>query len=256
MYVELSLDATKYTKAQKEILAGAEKNSADINKVFKTVGTQSDQMYNAMRANIENALTAIRKSHLSSADEIRRAQESAAQKIAQINSKQFGEQKSLLEQAKTHWVGLSVAVAAAGVAMNRAMVYMEQGAKALQQESSFKIVAEQSGVMADTLIANMKRLTKETIDDSDLMQKSVKLMLAGFNAGQIERFSAQAVTASRIAGVSVSEAFDQLGDAIANRTPRAMVRLGAVTKEQMKIVEAAVSAGADSMTLYELAMAN
>lgn len=256
MYVELSLDATKYTKGQKEILAGAEKNSADINKIFKTVGTQSDQMYNAMRSNIENALTAIKKSHLSSADEIRRAHEASAAKITAINKQQFGDQQTLLEKAKAHWIGLSVAVAAAGVAMNKAMAYMEQGAKALQQESSFKIVAEQSGIMADSLIANMKRATKETVDDSDLMQKATKLMLAGFDAGQIERFSAQTVTASRIAGVSVSEAFDALGDAIANRTPKAMVKLGAVTREQMKIVEAAIKAGADSTTLFELAMTN
>ena len=90
MYVELAMDATKYTKAQKDILAGAEKNSADINKVFKTVGTQSDAMYNAMRLNIQNALGAIKQSHLSSADEIRRAQESASAKITQINEQQFG----------------------------------------------------------------------------------------------------------------------------------------------------------------------
>jgi hypothetical protein len=256
MYVELTLDATKYTRAQKEILKGAQQNSADINRVFKTVGTQSDQMYNAMRANIENALTAIKKSHLSSADEIRRAQESAQQKITEINKKQFGEQASLIDRAKAQWVGLSVAAIAAYAAVQKAVTYMDQGAKALQQESSFKIVAEQSGIMADTLIGNMKRLTRETIDDSDLMQKATKLMLAGFDAGQIERFSAQAVTASRIAGVSVSEAFDALGDAIANRTPKAMVKLGAVTREQMKIVEAAIKAGADSTTLFELAMTN
>ena len=60
MYVELSLDATKYTKAQKEILAGAEKNSADINKAFKIVGTKSDEIYNAMRQNITNHLRPLR----------------------------------------------------------------------------------------------------------------------------------------------------------------------------------------------------
>jgi ElaB/YqjD/DUF883 family membrane-anchored ribosome-binding protein len=73
MFVELSLDATKYTAAQKDILKGAEQNSANINKVFATVGTKSDEMYNAMRKNIENANAAILRSTITSEDEKRRA---------------------------------------------------------------------------------------------------------------------------------------------------------------------------------------
>ena len=128
MYVELSLDATKYTKAQKEILAGAEKNSADINKAFKTVGTKTDEMYNAMRKNIQNHLDAIKKSHLSSHDEIRRAKESAAAKIKAIDEAQYGVQTGLIEKWKKNWLAATAAVTAAYFAVSRAWDIAEKAA--------------------------------------------------------------------------------------------------------------------------------
>jgi hypothetical protein len=110
MFVELDLDSTKYTKAQKEILAGAEQNSADINKAFKAVGTQSDIIYNAMRQNILNNLNAIKASHLTSADEIRRAQEGAAKQIKKIDDEQYGYTKTMADKTKEVWVAATDAI--------------------------------------------------------------------------------------------------------------------------------------------------
>jgi hypothetical protein len=256
MYVELSLDATKYTAAQKAILAGAQKNSADINKVFKTVGTQSDEMYNAMRQNIQNSLNAITVSHLTSSNEIRRATEAASIKIQSINEQQFGKHISLIDKLKKNWMAASAAAVGALAAISKAMDYMREGANALQVESAFEIMAEAAEVNSERMIENMKAATRETIDDSDLMQKAVKLMTLGYDPSQIERFSQVVITASQLAGTTAAEAYDQLGDAIANRMPKALVRMGAVTREQMKIVNEAIEAGADSTALYELAMAN
>jgi hypothetical protein len=121
MYVSLDLDATKYTKAQKAILKGAEKNSADINKVHKTVGITSDAMYDAMRKNVENALNAIKRSHISSKDEIVRAEKSAADKIKQINEQQHGKQVSLIQSLKNNWIAASAAAVAAYMAVKKAI---------------------------------------------------------------------------------------------------------------------------------------
>ncbi|MFH0972350.1 MAG: hypothetical protein V1835_07365, partial [Candidatus Micrarchaeota archaeon] len=255
-YVELTLDATKYTAAQKAILSGAEKNSADINRVFKTVGTQSDEMYNAMRKNIENALNAINRSSLSSGDERIRAAKAAADKITQINEQQFGKQTSFIDSLKQHWIAASAAIVAAWMLVNKAIAYMELGAKAQQVESSFKIMAEAAGVNSESMIASMKKATKETIDDSNMMQKAIKLLTLGYNPEQIERFSKVVITASQIAGTTAAQAYDELADAIANRMPKALVRMGAVTKEQMVIVNEAITSGASIIALYELAMAN
>ena len=110
MYVELTMDSTRYTKAQKAILEGAKQNSADINKVHKTVGITSDAMYDAMRKNVENALTAIKKSHVSSKNEIVRAEQAAAEKLKKIHTDQFGKQISLMESVKKNWLGIAAAI--------------------------------------------------------------------------------------------------------------------------------------------------
>ena len=165
-------------------------------------------------------------------------------------------QMGVVDQLQNHWVAAGAAIAAAWMTVNKAVEYMDAGAKALQIESSFRIMAESSAVNADKMIANMRSLTRQTIDDSDLMQKSIKLMTMGYDPAQIERFSSVVVTASQIVGQTVGETYDTLADAIATKMPRALVRMGAVTREQMKVVNAAVAAGASEMSLYELSMAN
>lgn len=157
---------------------------------------------------------------------------------------------------KTEWLAMTVAAGAAYMALSKAMAYMEQGAKALQAESSFKIMAEASGANADSMIANMRRATRETIDDSALMQKSIKLMTLGYDPTEIERFSGVVITASQIAGTTAVEAYDRLSDAIATRMPRALVQMGAVTKDQMKVVTDAIASGYTQSDLLALAVAN
>jgi hypothetical protein len=167
-----------------------------------------------------------------------------------------GSMNSGFDKLKQNWIAVSVAVVAFAAAMQKAIQYMELGAKALQVESSFKIMTDASGVAGKAMIDNMSAATRHTIDDSDLMAKAVKLMIMGYDSKQIERFSQNVVAASQIAGIGVNEAFEQMADAIANKMPRSLLKMGAVTKDQMKLVTAAVGEGVDEMALYNLAMAN
>ncbi|MEN6374594.1 MAG: hypothetical protein ABFD75_07425 [Smithella sp.] len=164
--------------------------------------------------------------------------------------------QSMTENLKSHWLAASAAIAAAGLVASKAMAYMQEGARAMQQESSFKIMADEAGVNAERLIGSMKAATKETIDDSAMMQKATKLMLAGYDPKQIEEFSNVAITASQYMGVDVSESFDRISDALASRMPKALVQAGAVTKTQMTVVQEAMKNGADQSDLMALAIAN
>jgi len=166
------------------------------------------------------------------------------------------ETQSITDVIKENWKGISAAVYALEKSVSQALQYMDEAAHAMQISSSFKIMADSAGVAADSLISNMKRATQETIADSELMQKAVKLMTLGYDPAQIERFSKVVVTASQIAGTSAAQAYDDLADAIATRMPRALIRMGAVTREQMQVVTAAIKNGASETSLYELAMAN
>ncbi len=255
-FAEISLDSTKLEQGLKRTNDALMSGSIKVEDAYKSLGIKSDQVFDMMRANATAAVDFIKNKTLSSTAEIARAQEAAAAKIKSINEQQYGHQTTMIEGLKKNWIAATAAVAVAVVAANKAMQYMEEGAKALAIESSFKIMADSSGVAADSMIVNMKRATKETIDDSQMMQKAIKLMTLGYNPEQIERFSKIVITASQIAGTSAAEAYDNLADAIANRAPKALIKMGGITKEQMKIVTAAIEAGADSMALFELAMAN
>ncbi|MFA5423035.1 MAG: hypothetical protein WC374_04190 [Phycisphaerae bacterium] len=163
---------------------------------------------------------------------------------------------SALNNLKSSYLEMTAKAATAYMAVVKAMDYMDKGAQALQVASSFEIMAESADANAERMIAKMKSATKETIDDSAMMQKAIKMMTLGYDPSQIERFSKVIITASQIAGTSSAEAYDRLADSISTRMPRALVQMGAATKSQMKVVTEAINAGIDETVLYELAMTN
>ena len=256
IFVELDLDASRYTKGQQKLLKDAQTTSLNIEQNFKNLGIKSAAEMDLLRAKIKNSFDMIANSSKATANDIIRAEEAKNAKLKALNDQQFGAQVSAMDKIKKNWIAASAAIAAAAVAIRQAMSYIDEAAKALQIESSFKIMADAAEVNSERMIASMKAATRETIDDSAMMQKAIKLMTLGYNPEQIERFSKVVITASQIAGTTASEAYDELADAIANRMPKALVRMGAATREQMGIVNAAIEAGADSIALYELAMAN
>jgi hypothetical protein len=256
IFVELSLDATKYTTAQQEILAAAEKNSANIQETFRRVGTESDKIYNAMRQSVQNSLEAIKKSHLTSAEEKIRAEKAAADRIKKIDEEQFGGRASLLDRMKDHWVATTAAVTAAWMTANKAMEWADIGAKAQQAEESFRIVAANTGANADKLLADLKRVSAGTVDESDIMQKAVKGMALGLEDNQIVKIMETARISARIAGKDVNDAYEDITDAIATKMPRALRRYGLVTTEEMEIVKKAMKDGVENVDLYTLAMLN
>lgn len=163
---------------------------------------------------------------------------------------------STFQSLKGTYLDFMAKATTAYLAARKAMEYMTQGAQAYQVTSSFRIMAESANVNAGKMISSMRAATKETIDDSDMMQKAIKMMTLCFNPAQIERFSKVVITASQVAGTTAGEAYERLADAISTRMPRSLIQMAAVTKDQMKIVQAAIDAGADSTYLFELAVAN
>lgn len=228
MYVELSLDATKYTKAQKEILAGAEKNSADINKAFKIVGTKTDEMYNAMRLNIQNHLDAIKKSHLSSNDEIRRAKETAAAKIKAIDEAQYGVQAGFIEKWKKNWLAATAAVTAAYFAVSRAWDIAEKAANFEQQKIGFANLAASYEANGENILESLKKVSGGTVDSMTLVNKAGTAMMMGIDPDKIVKLMEIARATTRVTGQSVTQAFDDISLAVARSSKLKLDNLGII----------------------------
>jgi len=257
MYVELSLDATKYTKAQKDILAGAEKNSADINKVFKTVGTQSDQMYDAMRKNIQNSLNAIKQSHLSSHDEIRRAQESAAAKIKDINEKQYGHQVGIIEKLKANWIAAAAAIGAAMVIASKAYSMAKLGAELEETRGILNNMARQYKMTADDIVAAMARASKGLIANSDLMQVALGGLSKGLNPEQLLNLAKAADTLGDSIGVTATQALTDLTQALESGRVKGLKNFAGSTidlKDAFGDLASKMSAAEKTQAMYALIM--
>ena len=152
--------------------------------------------------------------------------------------------------------GASAAVIGAWMLVNKAVALMDEGAKVDGNEIIISNHGQGSRGIGEAMLASMEKATKGTVTASELMEKAQKLMLAGYNPDQIIRFS-NVVTAGAIyMGTTVTEAYDRIADSVATRMPRAMVQSGAITREQMQIVTAAIKAGASQSALFELAIAN
>jgi len=212
--VELSLDATKYTSAQKEILDAAKKNSADIEKTFGRVGITSDKMYDAMKKNIQNSLTAIKQSHLTTADEKVRAEQSAADKIRRINEQQYGVQTSLIGKMKQNWLGLAAVVTAAFYAMRGAMDVLKDVTLTSARMETMGIVMRVVGRNAGYSGAEMEEFAR-SLEKTGISMLSARQSLSMMARAQLDLTKSTelgriAQDAAVIANMNSSKAFEQM----------------------------------------------
>jgi len=163
---------------------------------------------------------------------------------------------SAIATLKQNWLGLTATITAVTLAVRQAFEYMEKGAKAEQAEAAFRSIAKTAGESADEIVEAMKRASNETIDDSALMQKAAKGMMQGLSGEQLVNITKAARTAAMITGQDVSQAFDTITDAIANKMPRSLVQYGLVTKEQMRLINEAMAMGITEVNIYAVAMEN
>lgn len=255
-FAEIDLDSTKMEQGLKRVHDSLVNNTIKTEAAYQSLSIKSDQVYNMMRANAVAAVDFIKNKTLSSTEEIYRAQKAAADKIQQINEQQFGKHTSLIDGLKSHWIAATVAMAAAYAVVNKAMEYYDLGAKVLQTEESFRLVAKSSGESADKIVANMKRVSMGMVDDSDIMQKAVKGMVLGLSGDQMVKIMEAARISARVTGEDVKTAYENITEAIATGMPKALKRYGLITKEEMATVNAALKAGVENVNLYGIAMDN
>lgn len=158
---------------------------------------------------------------------------------------------------KNQWSNVSAKIQTAMQLKDVAMRYGEMGAKAMQAEETFRNVAEAYGKSADKIIADLKRVTNATIDDSDMMQKSIKFMGTGeFTSYQLIKIGEAARIAARVTGEDISATFERIADSISTNMPKSLKQMGLITKEQMTLINEAVKLGITDFSLYDMVIAN
>lgn len=158
VWVELDLSTDAYTKKEKEVLRGATTTSLEIEKNWRTLGSHSDKIYDAMRQQAINSFNAIANSSKSSAAEIIRAEEAKNAKIKQLNEHQYGQQTSLISTLKGHWLSATAAIAAAWYAVSNVLRKVSdlvmQGVRAID---SYNLAAIQTAAIMTGMMQPDKR---------------------------------------------------------------------------------------------------
>jgi hypothetical protein len=161
-----------------------------------------------------------------------------------------------LATLKSSWLEITAVTVAAGVAISKAMDYMELGAKAEQAEASFRALATGAHESADQILAELQRVSAGTVFNSEIMQKATKAMMLDFSGDQITQMMEMARQGARMTGEDVGQVFDKLIDSISTGMPRALRQYGLVTKEQGAVVTQAMAEGVTDVNLLSMAWSN
>jgi len=163
---------------------------------------------------------------------------------------------SVLGRLKESWMGLSATAVAAWMAIQKAMNYMELGARALQAEDAFAKTTQSMDVNASEMLEDMKKASAKTIDESHLMQKAIKAMAQDVDPAKIPALFDAARVGAVKAGEDITNVADSIIDAIANQMPRGLRRFGLVTKDEFNAFNKAVAAGAENLNILDIVLAN
>ena len=121
----------------------------------------------------------------------------------------------------------------------------EMGAKALQAETGFRNATDALSIDAKEWVDALKRATKGTVDESDLMQKAMKGISGGLSQDQITKLAEISTTAAVRMGMDVSEAYNDIIDAVEMMRTKTLVKFGLITKAQAEVADEAKRAGVE-----------
>jgi hypothetical protein len=118
---------------------------------------------------------------------------------------------------------------------------LREGADLSEAKSNFRAFAASVGADADTVIAAVRKATKNQVSDSAIMQSATRALRLGITSdlGQLARLYEIADTKGDMFGQSLEETFRQITDAIAKGNGKALIELGVLPESFGKAGSAA-----------------
>jgi len=102
------------------------------------------------------------------------------------------------------------------------MAWGEMGAAVERTERAFRNVAQAAGVASEELIASLQRAARGTMDASDIMVRSSRMIQEGMDPSQIIRLMELLAKQAPVVGDTLAEAWDKFGVALATGNMRAI----------------------------------
>ena len=102
----------------------------------------------------------------------------------------------------------------------------DAGVALLTLEDSFDQVTRSAGISSDKFIGAMDRAAQGTVDDSDIMKGATRAMVEGLQQSDLIKIMQASVVASRKMGIEVSQAYQQVTDAVVMLRTRGLKTAG------------------------------
>ncbi len=176
-------------------------------------------------------------------------------KLDQVARQSGSALEKMSSSIQGHWATIAAAGAAVALGWSEAKGYIEEAAKAEQSAEAFKNVVDAYQINGGKMVEELKKVTNETIDDSDLMQKAMKALSGGMSVENIIKSAEIARMSARRMGEDVGTSFSNITDAIETGAVKQLRSYHLITPEQKKLIEAAKEGGMQ-VDLMRIVMAN
>ena len=131
------------------------------------------------------------------------------------------------------WRGLKsawVEIAAGALAVRQAYDMAFQAAKFQEREQAFANLAASHGQSAQQIIADLRRMSGQTLDTMTIMEKAGTAMTLGIPAEKLAQLMEIARSTAKVTGQEVSQAFSDIVTAVGRQSQMILDNLGIIVK--------------------------
>ena len=210
VFVELSLDDKIYKQKLGETLTSTQATAKGIETSWRTLGVRSDAIFEQQRRSYQNALTLIKNSHTATKADILRAEQATAAKLKALHQQQYGNQVSMIQSLKSHWLGYSAAVYAAFQVARKGWNLLNLAAGYEEQAGVLDNLAKKYSMTAESIVASMRQASDGMIANADLMKVAISGVSKGLQPEQLINVANAAKILSDVVGVTATQALEDL----------------------------------------------
>jgi|GEM_PF-4625083 len=139
--------------------------------------------------------------------------------------------ESFASKARKNFVAIAAQIYVAQQAVKAfasALEAVEAGARISQQEESFKNLAKSVGASSNQIIADLRRMSGETLSTSEIISSASRAIVLGLDPSQLGRLMEISRASARAFGTDVTEMFDSITLGIGRQSKMILDNLGII----------------------------
>ncbi len=152
---------------------------------------------------------------------------------------------------KKNWVAITAAITASIMALRKAWDMMELGAKVEQQKQAFENLAYSVGMSSDKIIADLRKMSGETMSTAEIMEKASQAMILGIDPTKLAKMMEISRASARAFGRDVGYMFESIAIGVGRQSKLILDNLGIIVSAGEAYEKYAKSIGKSAKELTE-----